>query len=248
MAHNHVSDPSVADAKAKARAYLASCQVDADGNYRGSFGYTKGKNKGDLSNTAMALEALRETGLKKDDPICQRVQQFLTAVQNDSESNKAPWATSDGGFIYRPGESKAGSYRDEKGVERFRSYGLMSYAGLLSFLTAYVDKGDPRVQSAWKWVQNNWDLENNRNLQQKGLFYYYLTMAKALQAYGDKQVKTADGQSHDWPQELAHAILIRQAPDGSWKNPDKTWYENDEVLVTAYMVRALSICHDAGAK
>lgn len=242
MALAHVPSDEAKQAVVRARTYLAGCQVDADGNYKGGFGYSRGASKADLSNTALALEALRETGLEKDDPIAKRVQGFLDSVHNDSESNKAPWASTDGGFIYRPGESKAGKLTDEKGVERFRSYGLMSYAGLLSFLTAYVDRGDPRVQSSWRWVQQNWDLETNRNLGPKGLYYYYLTMAKALQAYGEKQVKTADGVVHDWPQELSQAIVSRQRTDGCWQNPDRTWLENDEVLVTAYMVRALSIC------
>jgi squalene-hopene/tetraprenyl-beta-curcumene cyclase len=247
MALVRVGDPSLATPIERARAYLASCQVDADGNYKGGFGYSKGASKADLSNTVLALEALKETGLKKDDPICQRVQGFLDACHNDSESNKAAWATSDGGFIYRPGESKAGSYTDDAGAKRFRSYGLMSYAGLLSFLTAYVDHQDPRVQSSWKWVRSNWDLENNRNLGPRGLYYYYLTMAKALAAWGEREVVTADGVKHDWPVELAQAIVARQRADGSWKNDDRTWLETDEVLVTAYMLRALSVCRDATA-
>src|SRR6476659_2928699 len=112
----------------------------------------------------------------------------------------------------------------------------MSYAGLLSFLTAYVDRDEPRVKSSWKWVQSNWDLDNNRNLGPKGLFYYYMTMAKALEAYGQRRVKTVDGVEHDWPKELGEAIVARQRPDGSFQNEDRTWYENDSVLVTAYMI------------
>jgi len=96
-------------------------------------------------------------------------------------------------------------------------------------------------------VQSNWDLDNNRNLGQKGLFYYYLTMAKALEAVGERTVVTTDGEKHDWPVELSKAILARQNADGSFQNQDKTWFENDAVLVTAYMIRALSICHECGA-
>ena len=40
------------------------CQVDGTGSpIDGGFGYTKGSKKADLSNTALALEALKETGL-----------------------------------------------------------------------------------------------------------------------------------------------------------------------------------------
>lgn len=249
MALRHAEDPRYAPIVERARAYVASCQVGPDGGVMaGGFGYSKGATKADLSNTAVALEALRAAGVKEDDPVYKNAVQFVDAVHNDSETNKAPWATNDGGSIYRPGESKAGSYTDEKGVVRHKSYGLMSYASLLSFLTAYVDRGDARVKSSLRWVQSNWDLENNRNLGSKGLFYYYLMMAKALAAYGERFITTDDGVKHDWAVELSQAILARQKPDGSFQNADKTWYETDSVLVTAYMIRALSICSERTAR
>src|SRR5581483_5486117 len=206
MALRHAEDPSFAVATEKARAYVASCQVGPDGGLMaGGFGYSKGASKADLSNTAVALEALRAAGVPESDPAYKNAVKFLDAVHNDSETNPAPWATTDGGSIYRPGESKAGSYTDEKGVVRYRSYGLMSYASLLSFLTAYVDRNDARVKSSMKWVRSNWDLENNRNLGSKGLYYYYLVMAKALAAYGERTIATDDGVKHDWPQDLGRA-------------------------------------------
>jgi squalene-hopene/tetraprenyl-beta-curcumene cyclase len=238
MALTHAGDPGLAPVIDRARAYMRDCQVDATGG----FGYSKGASKADLSNTAVALEALRASGVAKEDPVFKNVQRFLDSCHNDSESNKAAWATADGGFVYRPGESKAGSYRDASGVERHRSYGLMSYAGLLSFLTAYVERDDPRVASAWRWVSENWDLDSNRNLGQKGLYYYYLTMTKALAAHGERVVTTKEGVKHEWPRELAEAIIARQRVDGSWQNEEPTWYEGDPVLVTAYMIRALSVC------
>ncbi len=249
MALIHAEDASFAQVVSRAQTYVASCQVGPDGGIMaGGFGYSKGASKADLSNTAVALEALRAAGVKEDDPAFKNAVKFIDSVHNDSETNKASWATNDGGSIYRPGESKAGSYTDEKGVVRYKSYGLMSYASLLSFLTAYVDRNDGRVKSSIKWVKSNWDLENNRNLGQKGLFYYYLMMAKALAAYGERTIVTDDGVKHDWPTELAKAILARQNPDGSFQNTDKTWYETDSVLVTAYMIRALSICYEQSQK
>jgi squalene-hopene/tetraprenyl-beta-curcumene cyclase len=127
------------------------------------------------------------------------------------------------------------------------SYGLMSYAGLVSFLWAGVSRDDPRVKSAFRWVENNWTLEENRNLGDSGLYYYYLTMAKALQAYGQRQIKTSDGKVHDWPAELAEKLVSLQQPDGSWSNSNSQWFENDPVLVTAYAVRTLSICKEVMA-
>jgi len=211
----------------------------------GGVGYSARGGRADLSNTAMWLESLRKAGIREDSEEFKRCRAYITACQNNSEDNSAAWATDDGGFIYRPGQSKAGSYKDRDGTLRHRSYGLMSYAGLVSFLWAGVDREDRRVRSAMRWVRNNWTLEENRNLRDAGLYYYYMTMAKALSAYGQRQVTESDGKAHDWPVELSEKVMSLQSPDGSWKNSNEQWFESDSILVTAYMVRTLSICHEA---
>jgi squalene-hopene/tetraprenyl-beta-curcumene cyclase len=238
MALEAMKNPAHGDALARARDYIKGCQQET-----GGMGYDA-TSRADLSNTALALEALRELGLSEEDPAFRRAAAFVTTCQNDNEHNEEAWAGADGGFIYRPGETKADSYEDEAGQTRHQSYGLMSYAGLVSFLWAGVDRDDPRVRSAFRWVEENWTLEENRNLGDAGLFYYYLTMAKALQVYGQRIIETSDGARHDWPAELAERIMSRQREDGSWANENRRWYEDDPILVTAYMVRTLSICHE----
>ena len=218
--------------------WIESCQQKD-----GGMGYGQ-SSRSDLSNTAMAIEALRDMGLSEEDEAFKRAVSFITICQNSNETNPEVWAGTDGGFIYRPGESNAGEYEDDDGTPRYRSYGLMSYAGLVSFLWAGVDRDDPRVRSAFRWVRDNWTLEENRNVGNAGLYYYYLTMAKALGAYGQRMIETADGKTHDWPVELSEKVISLQRPDGSWANENRRWFEEDSVLVTAYMVRALSICHD----
>ncbi len=227
----------------KARDYLLGIQRD-----NGGTGYSAESGRADLSNTAMWLESLRKAGVKEDSEEFKRCQAYITACQNNSETNTAAWSSDDGGFIYRPGQSKAGSYRSRDGSLRHRSYGLMSYAGLVSFLWAGVDREDRRVRSAMRWVKKNWTLDENRNLKDAGLYYYYMTMAKALSAYGQREITDAEGEAHDWPAELSERIISIQSPDGSWKNSNEQWFESDSVLVTAYMVRTLSICHDVIAK
>jgi squalene-hopene/tetraprenyl-beta-curcumene cyclase len=100
------------------------------------------------------------------------------------------------------------------------------------------------VKSAFRWVRENWTLEENKNIGNQGLYYYYLTMAKALSTYGQRIIETTDGKKHDWPMELSERILSLQKKDGSWVNENGRWYEDDPVLVTAYMIRALTICHE----
>src|SRR5439155_23019374 len=143
-------------------------------------------------------------------------------------SSAQPFASNDGGFISGPGadgtgESMTGSYTTPDGQRRLRSYGSMTYAGLKSFIYAGVSRDDPRVKAAFDWCRRNWSLDENPgmrdanpDLAHAGLYYYYMTMAKALHAYGQPVIETPDGQKHDWRRELIDALSKRQRPDGSW--------------------------------
>ena len=86
---------------------------DKDVRY-GGWGYGgTGGSRPDLSNTQMALDALKDAGLKPDDPAFQAALKFATRSQNLSETNDQPWASNDGGFIYTPynnGTSAAGDF------------------------------------------------------------------------------------------------------------------------------------------
>ncbi len=234
----------------KALGYVRASQLgEGTGSHRGGFGYGAGTGEADLSNTLQSLEALRQAGAGSDDPAIRAAIEFVTRCQNHSETNDSAWASSDGGFVYRPANSKAGTYVDESGKVGYRSYGLMSYAGLMSLLHAYVDKSDARVVAAVRWVSEHYNLDENVALGPHGLYYYYLVMAKALDAHGERWITTSDGVRHDWAAELSAAIVRRQRGDGSWTNVDsQRWMEDDAVLVTAYMVRALTHCHAALAR
>src|SRR5690606_5717765 len=91
-----------------------------DDPWLGGWGYggrSRGKGRPDLSNTQMALEALHDAGVPKDDPAYQLALKFVERLQNNSETNDRDWAGNDGGFIYGPsddrqGESFAGSYEE----------------------------------------------------------------------------------------------------------------------------------------
>ncbi|MHC4913859.1 MAG: prenyltransferase/squalene oxidase repeat-containing protein [Planctomycetota bacterium] len=240
MALEGTKDPAYAPVIRKASDYLRGLQHSSGGT-----SYNAG-GRPDMSNTMMTLEALKAAGLDESSEEFKRAAAFVSLCQNNSETNSSEYAAvvNDGGGIYRPGESKAGEVVGRDGRVGFKSYGLMSYAVLVSFLWIGVHRDDARVKSAFKWVQNNWTLEENRNLGNSGLYYYYLTMAKALRTYGQREITTADGKVHDWPVELADKIISLQKPDGSWRNENNQWFESDSVLVTAYMVRTLTICRE----
>jgi squalene-hopene/tetraprenyl-beta-curcumene cyclase len=218
----------------------------------GGWGYGS-KGRPDGSNTGMALEALKDAGVKSDDPVFQRAVQFLSRNQNNSETNDQPFAGNDGGFIYSSafgGESFAGTYTDG-GTTRFYSYGSMTYAGVKSMLYAGLSANDPRVKSALRWVQQHWTVDENpgmaaggKELATHSLYYYLRTMGKALHAVGQPTVTDSSGVAHDWRIELANKLVALQNPDGSWKG-EKRWMEDNSVLATSYALTALEAAVDS---
>jgi squalene-hopene/tetraprenyl-beta-curcumene cyclase len=222
--------------------------------FYGGWGYggrSRGGGRPDLSNVQVTLDALRDAGLKPGDEAYDRALKFVTRMQNLSETNDQPWAGDDGGFIYSPadtrkGEGFAGEYTSPDGRRMIRSYGSMTYAGLKSMIYAGLTKDDPRVKAAWDWIQRNWTLEenpgmrlNNPQMAQHGLYYYYHTLARALNAYDEPVIVDPQGNEHDWRVEFVNKMASLQRPDGSFVG-DKKWMEENPVLVTAYVAIALA--------
>jgi len=249
------------------RRFLINQQQDydvqgvVDSEFDGGIGYGGSYAHSDLSNTHLALEALyysrkilSESGALKDDAEFElnwdAAIEFVSLTQNSDETaRKLEFAEvtdeNRGGFVYFPGDSKAGE--DElPGAEKvaLRSYGSMSYAGLLSFIYADLDADDERVEAVMKWLGRNYTVDENPGLEAQGLYYYYHTMAKALSAAGVNQLRLGDGSSVDWRKQLAVKLFDLQQEDGSWLNEGSSrWWENDRVLVTAYAVLALEHIH-----
>lgn len=224
----------------KAQGFLKSLQVqDEESVYYGGIGYGSRESVHDLSNLNLAIQALKESG-SDDDEVWNKAIKFLERTQNRSESNDQPWAGNDGGFIYSPdGESKAGT--DETGSPR--SYASMTYAGLLSFIYADVDKDDDRVKAAVQWISEHFTVEENYGMGAQGLYYNYHTMAKALRLYGKTTIVDAKGVSHDWYQELVEKLISVQKPNGSWMNENSRWMEALPVLATSYAILSLDTAY-----
>ena len=240
MALSSTGNPAYADIIEKAQGFLKGLQVtDEESVYYGGIGYGSRQHVKDLSNLNIAIQALKESG-SDDQEVWNKAIQFLERTQNRSESNDQAWAGNDGGFIYSPdGESKAG--KDAAGSPR--SYASMTYAGLLSFIYANVDKDDERVQAAFKWIKEHFTLEENYGMGSQGLYYNYHTMAKALRLYGDATFVDAKGVSHDWYREFAEKMIELQKPDGFWLNEESRWMEADPRLVTAYVILGLNTAY-----
>ncbi|MEM9080339.1 MAG: prenyltransferase/squalene oxidase repeat-containing protein [Verrucomicrobiota bacterium] len=245
----------------QARRFLINQQTDwgnkgeTDDQFDGGIGYGGTYAHSDMSNTYLALEALYHTKQLASDSKFgkqpsldwQAALQFVSRCQNLTATNDQDWASDDpdnkGGFIYFPSDSKAGEQELPDGRVALRSYGSMSYAGLLSFIYADLEKDDPRVTTLLSWLGKNYTLEENPGLGQQGLYYYYQTITKSLSAAGIETLSLPDGKKADWRADLGRKLLSSQREDGSWVNENSRWWENDPVLVTSYNILSLAQLH-----
>ncbi len=218
-----------------AKQFLVELQANETVGYEQSDKFYGGIGYGadlrpDLANLEYALSALKEAALPEDHPLWDKALRFVQRSQNRSESNDQAWAGDDGGFVYYPGFSYGGETR---------SYGSMTYAGLLSYSYAQVERGDPRVESAHRWIRDNYTVDENPGMEAKALYYYYLVFAKALDAYGDAVIVDGRGREHDWRDELGRKLVELQHEEGYWVNEDPSWWQDNKVLVTAFTAQAL---------
>jgi squalene-hopene/tetraprenyl-beta-curcumene cyclase len=245
--------PELVPVVQKARTYLSKMQYLDGGSYRGGMGYDadQGRPYTDLSNSYMAYEAMRLTQDVEDlraasepkaDLDWKAAQEFLAQVQNLKGVNTNSYISEDadnqGGFAYSPGAGASTTNAD--GKVTLRSYGSMTYAGLLALIYAQVDAQDARVQSAKDWASRHWSLDENPGMGQEGLYYFFNVLTKALAAAGDETLTLPDGRTVVWREEVARKLVALQKPDGFWVNENNRWWEADPNLVTAYTLLALS--------
>ncbi len=264
-------DPADAALVRKAREFVARSQHLGGDVYHGGMGYDaeSGRPYADLSNSYLAYEAMRmtesvedarKTGEARADLDWKAAQDFVQKTQNDSRFNTQAWATDDpsdrGGFAYHPEQTRAGTATNAAGAVKFRSMRGMTYAGLLSYIYADVERTDPRVEATLTWVVNHWKLDANNALnpggektatndEREGLFYLYNVLAKGLAAYGQDVLYPPNGAPIHWRQQLIERLLALQKTDpnggGYWVNEVGRYWESDPVLVTSYAMIALKI-------
>ncbi len=265
LALETVDDPAHAEVRAKMRGFIKTMQRRENGRIEGGFGYNTAKSA-DLSNTQFAIEALRAAGVPESDPAMQKALKYLERAQNrsendahkdggamevqDKEKGKVKVVPgNDGSAGYEPGVSKAGLRRLPDGTYIPRGYGSMTYALLKCYILVGVKPDDARVKSVLSWIGDNYTWDENPGFEHTaktrpeavywGLYYYYMTAAKALRLCGVDKIKTADG-ARDWRADLRTAILKRQRADGSWKNGHSPrWNESMPLIATCYSLIAL---------
>jgi squalene-hopene/tetraprenyl-beta-curcumene cyclase len=256
-AHDQNFDPAIR----RARHWLLGQQVDLnekgkiDSPFDGGVGYGDKGDHSDMNNTLTALETLyyskfvdkKEGASGVKDLNWDAAVHFIQTCQNLPSFNKEPWVSDDpkdhGGFVYTPAESKAGSETNAAGHVALRSYGSISYAGLLSYVYADLKKDDPRVQAVFDWLRTNYTVDENPGMGEQGLYYYLQLMTKALAIYGVDKLELKSGQAVDWRRQVAMKLINLQKADGSWANASGRWLERDPALVTAYSLISLEILY-----
>jgi squalene-hopene/tetraprenyl-beta-curcumene cyclase len=244
-------DKSLVPVVLKAREFVAATQHAGDDIYQGGFGYDArtGRAYTDMLNTFYSVEAmtvtagaeeLRPAGEKRADIDWKATISFLERMQNAGD---AP-ADDRGGFVYNPTDPKGGTVTNAQGVVTFRSYGSITYAGMLSLIYANVNRTDPRVASALDWASRHWTLDENPGMGAEGLFFFYNILTRSLAACGVDLVPQSGGSAVDWRVELARKLISLQKVDpesghGYWMNEAGRYWENNPVLVSSYALLAL---------
>ena len=96
-----------------------------------------------------------------------------------------------------------------------------------------VDYGSlvARVKAAVDWIRRHYTLKENIGMGKAGLYYYYHTFAKAMDALGEDPFVDARGAKHAWRQELFDTLKAQQLDNGSWRNQgERTFAEWQEQL------------------
>lgn len=236
-------------------------QVQPEHPFYGGAGYGH-HGRPDMSNLTTMLQAMHDTGVSPDDVSFQRALRFMERCQMLDEVNDMPYAdgSHQGGFIYATapnaaalsvdgglGQSQAGEIEetldDGTKVSRLRAYGSMTYAGFKSYIYADLPRDDIRVTAALDWIKRNYTVEENPGLGKQGLYYYLVTFARALDAWGQPtlDIPTDDGTTelHDWANDLVDRLAELQNEDGSFEIVHQRWMEDQPVLITSYALIAL---------
>lgn len=263
-----IDNPDDVETMRKARHFLIDMQLDEDNPnnptakdnaFHGGIGYgSSGPERPDLSNTQLALEALYATEhldseaggatpeqVAKSKLCWDNAINFIKRIQNVPADADDTWRVadsadvrSDGGFFYKPDESKADAKHGD--AETLRSYGSMTYAGLKSMLYAQLDKDDYRVKAATEWARRHYTLDENPGMGPEGHFYYLMTFAKAHAALGEETVVTTAGDKRSWREDVLNKMVALQKEDGHWVNERHgRWMEGLAELVTAYSLIAM---------
>jgi len=222
----------------------------ADGGHAGPF------NSSNLSATTFAVAAFRSAKTDKDNKVFKAALQFVFRCQNFGDDPRFD----DGGFFFMPddeAQNKAGACGvDDKGEQRFRSYGTMTADGIRCLIRCGLPVDHPRVEAARKWLADRFSATENPgqfppdriSLKDATYYYWVWSFAHAMIALRTSQFELGDAadenstESVDWPRVLARQLLKLQREDGTWINELSAGMEDDPLVATPWATAALAIC------
>lgn len=179
---------------------------------------------------ARAARALLESRRGELDPAERRALDFLSRCE--AKDGRAP------ARLRPPGALEA--------VDGF------TYEDLLPYVYLEVAPQEQLAQRALSALRASFTVERNPDLTRRygpagfpgnqGLYYYFLIAAKTLDVHGLATLEVAGSGRREAARELAARLERLQSDDGSWRNPDGRWWEDEPVLTTSYAVLALKHC------
>lgn len=246
------------DAVTEGEAGRTTRRVDEDHPFYGGVGYGR-HGRPDNSNLTIVLQGLWDSGIDSEEAVFDRAVKFLERTQMHEDINDMPYAegSRQGGFIYSTstdeenigrGQSFAGMIEEEQPdggrVSRLRAYGSMTYAGFKSYLYANLDRDDHRVRAALDWMTRHYTLDENPGLGPDGQYYFYISFARAMAAWGEPELEVVkpdseEKESRRWAADLIEKLAELQEEDGSFRPVHDRWMEADPVLITSYSLIAI---------
>ena len=231
-----------------ADAYIRGLQAEGLKGGPASVGYGGvgygGSTRPDLSNTAFLIDALKAAGAGPDDKAIQDALIFVSRCQNlESEHNTTEFAAKDpdGGFYYTPMAGK-GPDAGKNGQGRAAQLWLHDLFG--------TEEHDLRRRRPGRRAREGGRRLGARSITTwranpgkgtAGLFYYYITFAKALDALGNANSKRPTA-NRMLGTTICCPMAGQQEKDGSWVNANNQWLEGDANLTTGFALLALSYC------
>ncbi|MBI5434180.1 MAG: hypothetical protein HZA52_15205 [Planctomycetes bacterium] len=148
--------------------------------------------------------------------------------------------------------------KDGRAPARLRPPGALvaadgfTYEDLLPYVYLEVAPEEQVAQRALSSLRASFTVERNPDLTRRygaagfpgnqGLYYYFLIAAKTLDVHGLAILEVEGSGRREAARELAARLERLQLDDGSWRNPDGRWWEDEPVLTTSYAVLALKHC------
>ena len=184
----------------------------------------------DLSMTRHALEALAQERGSDVRKARARALVFLERLE-----------ARQGGYFFSTvltDKNKAGA----DGEGSFRAYGTTTADALLALHAAGVPKEDVRRRRAMAWLVAHHEVARVPGLPPKGgwaesmRFYYLAAAARAFAAQGITEAPAG----RDWRRDMIEALGAAQKPDGSFRNDGTLMKEDDPLLATTLVIRAIA--------